>query len=458
VTHHRAALALVASGAAFGLAVQTHITALTIGPGVLGVLPMPSLVAAVRGGAVPAWPRPGVLLLVAGAGLLMILILILYNLMIGPASITGAEHRVRRYVGEASWTLDAWGDRLLALLQAAALAVGGRTSELETPATALLSPFVILAVALALLGLWVAVGRASWLPLLVTLSVLLSVSLLNGRVEPIVPRVRHYATLVPLGAVMIAVGLVWLHQRAAAWRPAPMIARAVAQFAVLLVAVALVGGSTVSYEAYEEERLSRPDKNNGAFLAVVDAVAESGERTERLHLDDALGGLPTLSGGRMLAHLRYAFEVAGHEVDTIELDEDRLSIGPRGAESRRLVLRAETVPPAAARYRLVPLPGEPGEGAPLRAFRAFPLRQERAHTISTRRRRGRSAASRPPAGAGCPGYRPGTASPRRCHPPTRSSRPGAASGERSPRRPVRWHGRARSARGRSPLRPPASAS
>jgi hypothetical protein len=95
---------------------------------------------------------------------------------------------------------------------------------------------------------------------------------------------------------------------------------------------------------------------------------------ERLYLDDALMEQLTLSGGRMLSHLRYAFEVRGQELDTIQIDGERLPVGQRGVSSRRLVLAAETVELARQRYRLVPLPGEPGEGAPLRAFRAFALR------------------------------------------------------------------------------------
>ena len=54
--------------------------------------------------------------------------------------------------------------------------------------------------------------------------------------------------------------------------------------------------------------------------------------------------------------------------------------------ARRLVLAAESVQEATRRYRLVPLPGEPGEGAPIRAFRAFPRHTRRA--------------SAPPAGPG----------------------------------------------------------
>ena len=86
----------------------------------------------------------------------------------------------------------------------------------------------------------------------------------------------------------------------------------------------MAGGSMASYGAYEAERLSRPDKNNAAYLAVLESVAASGKVDERLYLDDELGELLTMSGGRMLSHLRYAFLVRGQEQDTIQIDEERL--------------------------------------------------------------------------------------------------------------------------------------
>jgi hypothetical protein len=391
----RSDVALVGSAAALGLALQTHVSALTVGPGVLAALLLPRVVRAIRGGSGPVWPLFENLLAAAGATVLMVANLLIYNLTTGPATASTTGNRIERYVGDDAWSLAAWGERLAGLLQAAALAVSSVTTEVELSAAALLSPMVIVSVALVLVGLWTCARRGVWLPLLVTLSVLLSVSLLNGRVEPIVPRVRHYMTLVPLGTIMIAVAVVWLHDRVTAWQRDAESDRATAQSptqqrrgagiwggawlaraGLVLVPLLLAGGSLASYGAYEAERLSRPDKNNAAFLAVLEAVATSGTVDERLYLDAQLVDLLTMSGGRMLTHLRYAFLVRGQEVDVIDVDDDRLPIGQRGNISRRLVLSAETVSEAEQRYRLVPLPGEPGEGAPLRAFRAFPLHEQ----------------------------------------------------------------------------------
>jgi 4-amino-4-deoxy-L-arabinose transferase-like glycosyltransferase len=373
--------ALVLSGAAFGLAIQTAVSGLTVLPGVALALLLPVLgqIATIREAGPSAqslrqlwatlWPRPGVLLVAGLVGLLMIANLVTYSVLHDGGTVSTSGNRIGRYVGEGAWTLTAWAERFVALLKAAALAVGSRTSEESASALVLLSPFLLVAVGLALLGLWVTGRRGNWLPLLVTVSVLVTVSLLNGRVEPVVPRVRHYATLVPLGMVMIGLGLAWLVERAARWRVRA--GQPLGLALLILVPAFLAGGSLRSYQEYHAERVSRADKHNGPYLAVLEAVAASGPPTERLYLDDQLNDVLTMSGGRMVTHLRYAFSVTGQEFDTIEVDDDPLPIGRRGSESRRLILHPDTVVYATTRYRLVPLPGEPGEGAPLRAFRAY---------------------------------------------------------------------------------------
>ena len=50
--------ALIGCGAALGLALQTHVSALAVFPGVGAVLLVPPLVSIVREGVAPAWPRP----------------------------------------------------------------------------------------------------------------------------------------------------------------------------------------------------------------------------------------------------------------------------------------------------------------------------------------------------------------------------------------------------------------
>ncbi|MCC7371321.1 MAG: glycosyltransferase family 39 protein [Chloroflexi bacterium] len=372
---HRSNRDLLLSGAALGLALQTAMSALAVGPGVALAVVLPLLGQVRRAGCSASrvgWPSIPLLLATAAAALLMVGNLVAYSLLFGAGTVSTSGNRIERYVGEDAWTLWAWGDRLLELLRSQALVLGSRTTEIEGDPSLLLSPYVFVGVGLALLGLWVAARRGAWLPLAVTVSVIAIVSLLNGRLEPIVPRLRHYATLLPLGMVMISLGLVWLAEWLSTVRRFSEVGRWLGLAVLLGTPLVLAAGSISAFREYETERLSRVDKHNGPYLAVLQAVAGSGPRSERLYLDENLNDLLTMSGGRMLSHLRYAFSVTGQEFDTVDLDDDALPVGRRGSDSRRLILRAETVPMAQKRYRLTPLPGEPGEGAPLRAFRAFP--------------------------------------------------------------------------------------
>lgn len=365
----RSSSSLVASGLVFGLAVQTHVSALSLVPG---------LVAAVRAAAQPGyqdtgigrrrWPGPALLMATAGVALFMVANLVVFNLEHRLASVDAAGERVEQYVGDDPWTLIAWCERLVAIVRAVALAIAGQVSEAAWPLERLGSPFVVLPVLLALLGLWAFGRRRAWLPLTVALSVMLCVSILNGRVEALVPRVRHYATLLPLGAVLIAEGVAALRELLRRRWHATWISPAFVATATLV----LVTGPLSALRDYQSDRLARPEKNNAAYLDVLRGIAESGSLEDRVYLDDELADVRTFSGGQMLQHLQYGLLVVGQEVQVIDVEDDRLPIGRHGTQSKRLIIAADDLEPAAARYHLEPLPGDPGDGAALRAFRAFP--------------------------------------------------------------------------------------
>jgi hypothetical protein len=298
----------------------------------------------------------------------MVANLVFFNAIHRLAGLDAAGERVDQYVGADPWTLIGWGERLLDLARAIALAIAGQVSEVAWPVERLGSPFVAGPVLLALCGLWAVSHRGIWLPLLVALSVLVAVSMLNGRVEALVPRVRHYASLLPLGAVLIAEGVALLHAELhrrwhASWVGPVYLATAT---------IFLVAGPVSVLRDYEADRLSRPDRNNQTYLDVLSGVAASGAPDERVYLDDELADVRTFSGGQVLDHLTFAFAVIGQEYDIIDVEREPLPIGRSGPQSKRLLLAADDIEPAAARYRLEPLPGDPGDGASLRAFRAFP--------------------------------------------------------------------------------------
>ena len=363
---------LVGSAFSLSLAVQTHLTAL---PVVLGALlaTLLSVASSWRAsGPRSAWPSRRLMGAAVGVAFLGIANLVVYNATTGLKSLGMASYRAGRYTqatGQAP-ALTAWAERLGALVKALALAISHQVSEYVWPIEQLLAPQVVTVVALACIGLWSCARRRHLLPLLVTLAVILTIPIVTDRVEPVVPRVRHYASLLPLGALMVAEGLVSLRGMLAdrlRWR---------------WVAYLLLAGATVtigteavrSLNAYTAERLSRADKNNLAYLATLRAVAEERTLGEKVYLDDRLADVLTMSGGRMLTHLRFAFELSGQDFGTIDVEVDRLPVGRGRIVSRRLILNAESVPLVEQRYRLEPLEGGPPEGTLFRVYRAYAQR------------------------------------------------------------------------------------
>jgi hypothetical protein len=358
----RSLTAFAGSAFAFGLALQTHLAALAIAPG----LALGAIIVGCGPLGHGRWRWRVAAFLVAFVALLLPLgNLLAYNAMHGLASFDWVGIRSEHYLQSEPFTLAGWAIRLVALMRAILLAIGAQASETIWPDDALASPLVVAAAALLLLGLWSLGRRRIWWPLLAVVSVTLVVSALNSRVEPIVPRVRHYAPLLPIAAVAIAEGLVWLRAWIGRRRPIGWLADP----ALLLGAVGLTVGAMLALGAYQNERMSRADKNNLAYLAVVEAIGRSGSRDDRVYLDSRLVDVRTLSGGRMTDHLRFAFTVQGQDFDTIDVGVEPNPLDRLVRPPRRVVLNAASVPDVSTRFQLEPLPGGPGEDAPFRAFR-----------------------------------------------------------------------------------------
>jgi hypothetical protein len=255
--------------------------------------------------------------------------------------------------------------RLGTLLHGCLLALGGHVSEQAEPVSVLASPAVVASTVLALTGLVLLGRRREWLPLLAIVSTLLVVSLLNDRVEPVVVRARHYAAVLPLGFVLVALAVVALHD----WLVV-VVPRRLAHGIGLLILASLLLAQQLALRDYVTDRLAAPDGNNRALLAVAEAISR-GPRSERVYLDVQLAALRTMSGGRMYTQVRYLLLVRGQEFQAFDVARQELPLGSRDSASRRVVVSAGSLDAAAARYRLVRLPGDPGEGATIRVFRAY---------------------------------------------------------------------------------------
>ena len=186
---------LAAGGLAFGLALQTHVAAVVIWPGAAVYLLLHRRAISLR------W-----LLVAAAVATLSISNVIAFNVMTTGATAHEIVYRSSDYGGAPSAGLAGWPERLAILMRACSLALSGRVSEYIEP-QAILSPLVLVYVGLLLVGASVLVRRREWLPMLAIVSGLLLISLLNGRLEPIVARSRHYAQLLPIGYVLVAVAL-----------------------------------------------------------------------------------------------------------------------------------------------------------------------------------------------------------------------------------------------------------
>ena len=354
---------LAASGLAFGLAFQLHPSALAIWPGLAAYL---------------AWkgrPLLGRWLLLAGlAALLMIPNLVVFNATTGLRGVEKTVNRSTHYLSGADdvqddWggrlrvlveQLDEWPDRFRTLLQEAAAALGGVLSE-SIQGNAFLHPVALSYAALTLLGLILLGRRGEWLLGLALLSGALLLSLLNGRIEGIVPRARHYALLLPPAYVAIALALCWFYQ---AGRRAGRVQEAIA---VALSLVVLVAPLLLLHDYYE--RAYRDQRTNVQLLQVLAAIDADARIEQRVYLDDAL--LETrILGGRVLDTLTLAMELRGRDFEVFNVKNDRL-IGREPNAFRLVILRADSVDQAARRYHLEPISGEPGPSAPLRAFRAY---------------------------------------------------------------------------------------
>jgi hypothetical protein len=350
----RSRQSFIASGVAFGLALQTHASGLAIWPGLAVYLLLRRRSVRLR------W------LPLAGAGATLMLANVLaYNVLHPWATVDEILFRSGTYGGVVSAGLVEWPFRLGTLLRSYALALGGRASEQVEPLSALLSPAVVGATALALAGLVLLVRRREWLPLLAIASTLLIVSVFNERVEPVVVRARHFAQILPLTLALVAVAIVAVHHRLASFGRRRL-AHAVAMTMLSLLVVA----NTLAYGDYVSDRLARPNENNLALLTVAEAISR-GSRTERVYLDVQLAAIRTISGGRMYSQIHYLLLLQGQELQALDFSRQELPIGRPGSASRRVVLSAASLDEVTRRYRLVPLPGDPGVGSLIRVFRAY---------------------------------------------------------------------------------------
>lgn len=348
---------LALSGAAFGLALQTHPSPVTLAPGLAVYL---------------LWQGRALLgrwsVAAAGLGLLMLWNVVLFNVAGGLRAFAVAADKSSRYTVEGG-AAESWAERLVVLLRSLAAGLGGLVSESDSAAAAIFHPVVATFVGLALVGLYLLARRREHLPVLAVLSLVLVMPLFNGRYEPIVTKARHFAPLLPVGFVAVGVALERLV--AVEWTgldARPWLRRLVAGAGLVLIGC-LALAQLALLEAYYD-RAYREGRTNGPVLQALEAIDRELRRGETVYVDRGLLEVQTMAAGRLLNHLRLGVEVGGRQLDSFEVERDALPLGRAPGAWRLLVLRSDHVALAERRYRLAVVSGDPGPDAPLRVVRA----------------------------------------------------------------------------------------
>jgi hypothetical protein len=325
---------LVLGSVAFGLAFQTH-------PPTVWAL-APGIVAAAALARVP-WRMAG---WAAGAFLLGASNLVLSEIRTRGEGIGVLLERVGNPSGSAPTPPATWPERLVLLGHSMAASLGGLVSETDSVAGAFGHPPVLVHVALALGGLALLVRRRELLLPLVGASVLLLLPLATGSFDPVVDKSRYFAALLPVGYVTVAVALGRFRRVGA------------------VLAVLLIGGQLAGLANYYDQA-ERTGQTNRPVFAALGAIQQARARGETVYLDRQLRSIDTYDGGSLMDPFRLMLSARGYPYRQLDLARDTGSNNPR-----LLVLAEESVSRAERRYRLEPLPGEPGGGSPVRVFRA----------------------------------------------------------------------------------------
>ena len=329
------------SGLLFGIALQSHPTAIALAPGAAAWLVW-------RGRWLlrTRWAAAAL-----GLGAVGCSTLLAYNLLTGFDSVREALAKSDAYAleraGRAPYTL-ALRLELEGLVRVLAGAIGEGRGDLAP----LARPGAIAWAILTPLALAWTVRAGVWLPLVVVAPFLLILPMLNSKYEPLLNG-RYLMPIVPL--VQSAVALLAV----AVWRRAAGASRW-AMVAVGLIVVLVLFDQRRSLTAYENAALA-----DGGNLPYVDAAM----RIRQLHqpgdlilLDADLGGARVASNREGVSVLEYLLVVHPEPLPVASGGANELAEQiEQGSGRQLLALLPDTRQELAARYRLTPV-GEPPAG------------------------------------------------------------------------------------------------
>ena len=346
---------LVPAAVAFGLAIQTHLTAglFLVGAGLAAILMRPFLL------------RTRWLMLASAALLLATANLVIYNVATGGHSFTGGLEHVADYTGEETgYDTRAYGENFGRLTLASAWILSGAIEKRRFLGESLAEPLLLLYLGLAIGGGVWAAWRRRWLPLLAIMPYVLVMPLVNPKYEPLLNG-RYLTPLLPL--VFAAVGLA----TADAWRllrrRAPGGLRQ-ASTAALVAGVALLAlYPLVPLARYERST----ERTNHAVLAASRVVQTYRQPGETVLLDRGLDGIFQMAAGSVYKSMQLL--LGGHDVPYADIDGRPSSINEALAEGspRLALLHGDRVAPLRRSFTVTPV-GEQVRGAGFGVYRIAP--------------------------------------------------------------------------------------
>lgn len=299
---------LVPAGLLLGLALQTHISVVALGPGVAAYV---------------LWQRPLLLRsrwpwLAAAAAALGYVNMIAFNLLSGFWSFRHASSLQAGYTGGRSTDLAFYTANFASLVQSLSRLVSGTIETADSP-----TRFLYMAV--AAFGLALLARRGGALLVFAALSIVLVLPYFNPRYGPILSG-RYLIPLLPIAYIGIGAAVVWSARRicgcrgARRWQPLAAVA------AGLLVLLPVVSLREYYVEAVADQRTNAP------LHQLTAAVVAARSPDEVVLLDEGLAQEALGAGGTDLKALRMLLGTSSVPTEVVKVsDIGESSLGPRGS-------------------------------------------------------------------------------------------------------------------------------
>ena len=342
---------VIGTGFFLGLAIQTHITAVLLLPGIgLAILLQRPQFLRTR------WAAFAVLAFaVATANL------IVFNVVTGGGTLRGGQAVLADYTGQDDGPdAGAYSENLGRLTLATSWVLSGAIEKRRFVGETLAQPLLLGYLGLAVGSVVWAARRGHWLPLLVAVPYTLALPLLQGKYEPLLNG-RYMMPILPL--VFASVGLVvadlWR------WMGARWPARAAVTGGILLGLTVLVA----LYPLAPLARYQRSARTNHAILAAHEAVLAGRSANEIVLVDYGLDGVFFMAAGSAFKATELLLGGSSVPYTVIDARAASLEDALAGNESRLLVLNTEKVRTLSRNFTLTPLMGGERDGPGFGVFR-----------------------------------------------------------------------------------------